>query len=159
MFICRHTVIQQADNSSNKFLIGKQSKLTSSTGIDFKKSTQEIQLIIENISNVIIGKPKSVELGVVGLLSGGHVLIEDVPGVGKTILARSIAITTGCDFSRIQFTPDLLPTDVSGVSIYNQQKGNFEFKEGPIISQIVLADEINRATPNPQSAMLEAMEE
>jgi MoxR-like ATPase len=133
--------------------------LTSLTGIDFKKSTQEIQLIIENISKVIIGKPKSVELGVVGLLSGGHVLIEDVPGVGKTILARSIAITTGCDFSRIQFTPDLLPTDVSGVSIYNQQKGNFEFKEGPIISQIVLADEINRATPKTQSAMLEAMEE
>ena len=133
--------------------------MTSLTGIDFKKSTQEIQLIIENISKVIIGKPKSVELGVVGLLSGGHVLIEDVPGVGKTILARSIAITTGCDFSRIQFTPDLLPTDVSGVSIYNQQKGNFEFKEGPIISQIVLADEINRATPKTQSAMLEAMEE
>ena len=133
--------------------------MTSLTGIDFKKSTQEIQLIIENISKVIIGKPKSVELGVVGLLSGGHVLIEDVPGVGKTILARSIATTTGCDFSRIQFTPDLLPTDVSGVSIYNQQKGNFEFKEGPIISQIVLADEINRATPKTQSAMLEAMEE
>ena len=137
----------------------ERSELTSVKDPDFEKSTQEIQLIIDNISEVIIGKPKSVELGVVGLLSGGHILIEDVPGVGKTILARSIAATTGCDFSRIQFTPDLLPTDVSGVSIYNQQKGNFEFKEGPIISQIVLADEINRATPKTQSAMLEAMEE
>ncbi len=137
----------------------ERSELTSVKDPDFEKSTQEIQLIIDNISKVIIGKPKPVELGVVGLLSGGHILIEDVPGVGKTILARSIAATTGCDFSRIQFTPDLLPTDVSGVSIYNQQKGNFEFKEGPIISQIVLADEINRATPKTQSAMLEAMEE
>ena len=137
----------------------ERSELTSVKAPDFEKSTQEIQLIIDNISKVIIGKPKPVELGVVGLLSGGHILIEDVPGVGKTILARSIAATTGCDFSRIQFTPDLLPTDVSGVSIYNQQKGNFEFKEGPIISQIVLADEINRATPKTQSAMLEAMEE
>ena len=137
----------------------ERSELTSVKDPDFEKSTQEIRLIIDNISKVIIGKPKPVELGVVGLLSGGHILIEDVPGVGKTILARSIAATTGCDFSRIQFTPDLLPTDVSGVSIYNQQKGNFEFKEGPIISQIVLADEINRATPKTQSAMLEAMEE
>ena len=92
-------------------------------------------------------------------MSGGHILVEDVPGVGKTILARSLAISSGCTFKRIQFTPDLLPTDVSGVSIYNQKNGDFEFREGPIVSQVVLADEINRATPKTQSAMLEAMEE
>ncbi|HAL47257.1 MAG: MoxR family ATPase [SAR202 cluster bacterium] len=89
----------------------------------------------------------------------GHALIEDVPGVGKTMLARSIARSVGCEFKRIQFTPDLLPTDVTGVSIYNQKSGEFEFRAGPIISQIVLADEVNRATPKTQSAMLEAMEE
>jgi MoxR-like ATPase len=89
----------------------------------------------------------------------GHALIEDVPGVGKTMLARSIARSVGCEFKRIQFTPDLLPTDVTGVSIYNQASGDFEFRAGPIISQIVLADEVNRATPKTQSAMLEAMEE
>ena len=142
-----------------EFYTEDRPELTSENDLTFEKATQEIQLIKNTISKIIIGKPKSVELGVVGLLSGGHILIEDVPGVGKTILARSLAATTGCNFSRIQFTPDLLPTDVSGVSIYNQQKGNFEFKAGPIISQIVLADEINRATPKTQSAMLEAMEE
>jgi MoxR-like ATPase len=93
------------------------------------------------------------------LLCSGHVLIEDVPGVGKTMLARSLARSSGCSFRRIQFTPDLLPSDVSGVSIYNQKTGDFEFREGPIIAQIVLADEINRATPKTQSALLEAMEE
>jgi MoxR-like ATPase len=108
---------------------------------------------------VIIGKDKAVELGVIALMCQGHALIEDVPGVGKTMLARSIARSAGCSFKRIQFTPDLLPTDVTGVSIYNQKKGEFEFREGPIIAQIVLADEINRATPKTQSALLEAMEE
>jgi MoxR-like ATPase len=92
-------------------------------------------------------------------MCGGHALIEDVPGVGKTMLARSIARSAGCEFKRIQFTPDLLPTDVTGVSIYNQRTGDFEFRQGPIISQVVLADEVNRATPKTQSAMLEAMEE
>ena len=115
--------------------------------------------IIENVERVIVGKTAAVELGVVALMCQGHVLIEDVPGVGKTMLARSIARSTGCEFKRIQFTPDLLPTDVTGVSIYNQKSGEFEFRKGPIISQIVLADEINRATPKTQSAMLEAMEE
>jgi MoxR-like ATPase len=115
--------------------------------------------IVKNVEQVIVGKRTAVELGVVALMCQGHALIEDVPGVGKTMLARSIARSTGCEFKRIQFTPDLLPTDVTGVSIYNQKSGDFEFRQGPIISQIVLADEINRATPKTQSAMLEAMEE
>ena len=108
---------------------------------------------------MIIGKDLAIELGVIALMCRGHVLIEDVPGVGKTMLARSLARSAGCIFKRIQFTPDLLPTDVTGVSIYNQKTGDFEFREGPIISQLVLADEINRATPKTQSALLEAMEE
>ena len=117
------------------------------------------QRIVDNVKAVIIGKDHSVELGVVAMMCQGHALIEDVPGVGKTMLARSIARSAGCTFKRIQFTPDLLPTDVTGVSIYNQKSGEFEFREGPIISQLVLADEINRATPKTQSALLEAMEE
>ena len=123
------------------------------------EATKTANLITENISRVIIGKQDSIELATIALMSGGHILVEDVPGVGKTILARSLAISSGCTFKRIQFTPDLLPTDVSGVSIYNQKNGDFEFREGPIVSQVVLADEINRATPKTQSAMLEAMEE
>jgi MoxR-like ATPase len=115
--------------------------------------------IISNIEKVIIGKNNELRLAVTALLCGGHMLIEDVPGVGKTMLARAIAVSTGCTFRRIQFTPDLLPSDVTGVSIYNQKSGDFEFRAGPILSQIVLADEINRATPKTQSALLEAMEE
>ena len=115
--------------------------------------------IIENVEKVIVGKNSEIRLIVTGLLCQGHVLIEDVPGVGKTMLARALAKSTGCSFKRIQFTPDLLPTDVSGVSIYNQKSGDFEFRAGPIMAQIVLADEINRATPKTQSALLEAMEE
>jgi MoxR-like ATPase len=115
--------------------------------------------IIANVEKVIIGKEQEVRLALISLLCQGHVLIEDVPGVGKTILARSIAVSTGCSFKRIQFTPDLLPSDVSGVSIYSQKTGDFEFRPGPIVAQVVLADEINRATPKPQSSLLEAMEE
>jgi MoxR-like ATPase len=115
--------------------------------------------IIANVETVIVGKPQEVQLSVVGLLCQGHVLIEDVPGVGKTMLARSIARSTGCTFKRIQFTPDTLPSDITGVSIYNQRTSDFEFRPGPVMSQIVLADEINRATPKTQSALLEAMEE
>ncbi|MDP6800038.1 MAG: MoxR family ATPase [SAR202 cluster bacterium] len=126
---------------------------------DHDRARQTAQDIIENVEKVIVGKPTSVELGVIALMCQGHALIEDVPGVGKTMLARSIARSVGCEFKRIQFTPDLLPTDVTGVSIYNQKSGEFEFRAGPIISQIVLADEVNRATPKTQSAMLEAMEE
>lgn len=115
--------------------------------------------IIANVERVIVGKREAVELTVIGLLCQGHLLIEDVPGTGKTMLARSIARSLGCSFSRIQFTPDMLPSDVTGVSIYNQATRQFEFRPGPIMAQIVLADEINRATPKTQSALLEAMQE
>ena len=115
--------------------------------------------IVENVENVIIGKRDTVELTLVGLLAQGHLLIEDVPGVGKTMLARSIAKSIGCSFRRIQFTPDMLPSDVTGVSVFNQKTLEFEFRPGPVMAQIVLTDEINRATPKTQSALLEAMEE
>ncbi len=115
--------------------------------------------VISNLEKVIVGKRDALELIVVGLLCQGHILIEDVPGVGKTMMARSLARSLACTFSRIQFTPDMLPSDVTGVSIYNQQKKKFEFRAGPIIGQIILADEINRATPKTQAALLEAMEE
>jgi MoxR-like ATPase len=115
--------------------------------------------LINNLEKVIIGKRHPIELIVVGLLCQGHVLIEDVPGVGKTMLARSLAKSLGCSFNRLQFTPDMLPSDVTGVSIYNQSKRVFEFRPGPVFSQIVLVDEINRATPKTQAALLESMEE
>src|SRR5512136_2234854 len=117
------------------------------------------QTICDNVEKVIIGKRSAVELAVVGLLCQGHLLIEDVPGVGKTMLARSLSKSIGCTFRRIQFTPDMLPSDVTGVSIFNQQTREFEFREGPVFAQIVLSDEINRATPKTQAALLEAMEE
>jgi len=113
----------------------------------------------ENLSRVIIGKENTLSLTVIAFLCQGHILIEDVPGVGKTMLARSLAKSLGCSFKRIQFTPDMLPSDVTGVSIYNQNTRDFEFRPGPLMAQIVLADEINRATPKTQSALLEAMEE
>ncbi|NPV68293.1 MAG: MoxR family ATPase [Anaerolineae bacterium] len=115
--------------------------------------------IINNVSNVIIGKRNEIRLTTLGLLCNGHILIEDVPGVGKTMMARALAKSIGCTFSRIQFTPDMLPTDVTGVSVYNQKTMEFEFRPGPIMAQIVLSDEINRATPKTQAALLEAMEE
>lgn len=115
--------------------------------------------IIGNLEKVIVGKRSSLELILIGLLCEGHILIEDVPGVGKTMLARSLARSMDCVFNRIQFTPDMLPSDVTGISIYNQQKKKFEFRAGPIVGQIILADEINRATPKTQAALLEAMEE
>jgi len=115
--------------------------------------------LIENLERVVVGKRHPVELTVIGLLCQGHVLIEDVPGVGKTVLARSLAKSLGCTFNRLQFTPDMLPSDVTGVSIYNQSNRKFEFRNGPIFAQIVLVDEINRATPKTQAALLEAMEE
>ncbi|MBI3243505.1 MAG: MoxR family ATPase [Chloroflexi bacterium] len=115
--------------------------------------------IVANIEKVIVGKREAVEQAVISLLSQGHLLIEDVPGVGKTMLARSLARSLGCSFNRIQFTPDMLPSDVTGVSMFNQVSRQFEFRPGPVMAQIVLADEINRATPKTQSALLEAMEE
>lgn len=115
--------------------------------------------ISDNVSRVILGKPAEIDLVLIALLCQGHVLIEDVPGVGKTMLARAIAKSFGCSFKRIQFTPDMLPSDVTGVSMFNQKTREFEFRPGPVMAQIVLTDEINRATPKTQSALLEAMEE
>lgn len=124
------------------------------------KDVQTIaEKVINNVEKVIIGKHEEIKLTLVGLLCRGHLLIEDVPGVGKTMLARSIAQSIGCTFRRIQFTPDLLPSDVTGVTIFNQKTREFEFRPGPVMAQIVLTDEINRATPKTQSALLEAMQE
>lgn len=113
----------------------------------------------ENIQKVIVGKDEVINLALTAVLCEGHILLEDVPGIGKTTLARALAASLGCSFRRIQFTPDLLPSDVTGISWFNQKKGEFEFRPGPVMSQIVLADEINRATPRTQSALLEAMQE
>ena len=115
--------------------------------------------ILSNVEKVVIGKRAEVELALIALMCEGHVLIEDVPGVGKTMLAKSLSRSIGCSFKRMQFTPDLLPSDVTGVSIFNQKTAEFEFRPGPVMAQIVLADEINRATPKTQAALLEAMEE
>jgi MoxR-like ATPase len=115
--------------------------------------------VADNVRQVIVGKDNEVRLTLLAMLCEGHLLIEDVPGVGKTMLARALSLSIGCSFRRIQFTPDMLPTDVTGVSIYNQKTQEFEFRPGPIFAQIVLTDEINRATPKTQSALLEAMEE
>jgi MoxR-like ATPase len=113
----------------------------------------------ENIQKVIVGKDEVIDLALVAILCEGHILIEDVPGIGKTTLARSIAASLGCSFRRIQFTPDLLPSDVTGINYFNQKAQDFEFRPGPVMAQVVLADEINRATPRTQSALLEAMQE
>jgi MoxR-like ATPase len=115
--------------------------------------------IKENVNKVIVGKEEVIELALIALLCEGHVLLEDVPGIGKTTMAKTIARSLGCTFQRIQFTPDLLPSDVTGIYYFNQKAQDFEFRPGPVMAQIVLADEINRATPRTQSAMLEAMQE
>jgi MoxR-like ATPase len=124
--------------------------------MDIKASADRV---IENIARVIVGKDEVIELCLVALLCEGHILLEDVPGIGKTTLAKAIARSIGCTFRRIQFTPDLLPSDVTGIVYFNQKSQDFEFRPGPIMSQVVLADEINRATPRTQSALLEAMQE
>ncbi|HET7769774.1 MAG TPA: MoxR family ATPase [Chloroflexota bacterium] len=126
------------------------------TDVDLKSVAERV---IQNVERVIVGKRAEIEQALIALLCQGHILIEDVPGTGKTMLAKSLARSVGCTFKRIQFTPDLLPSDVTGVTIYNQKSGEFEFRSGPVMAQIVLADEINRATPKTQSSLLEAMEE
>lgn len=119
----------------------------------------QAERIIANVEQVIVGKRPVIELILIAMLCEGHVLLEDVPGIGKTTLAKAIARSSGCSFGRIQFTPDLLPSDVTGISYYNQQRAEFQFRAGPVMAQVLLADEINRATPRTQSALLEAMEE
>jgi MoxR-like ATPase len=123
---------------------------------EIKKMGEKIR---NNISEVIVGKEDVIDLVITALFCSGHVLLEDVPGVGKTVLAKCLAKSIECDFKRIQFTPDLLPTDLTGINYYNQKLGEFVFRTGPIFTNIVLADEINRATPRTQSSLLECMEE
>ena len=115
--------------------------------------------IEENVAKVMIGKEQVTRLLLAAVAAGGHVLLEDVPGTGKTVLAKALAKSMGCKFDRVQFTPDLLPSDVTGLSYFNQEKGAFTFKEGPVFTNILLADEINRATPRTQSSLLECMAE
>ncbi|WP_221569130.1 MoxR family ATPase [Alkalihalobacillus sp. TS-13] len=127
--------------------------------IRYESYHPRLEQIVENVEKVMVGKRKATELSIISLLTGGHILLEDVPGVGKTMMVRSIAQSVGAKFNRIQFTPDLLPSDLTGVSIYNQKTMEFEFRPGPLMGNIVLADEINRTSPKTQSALLEAMEE
>jgi MoxR-like ATPase len=126
---------------------------------DWERFTTAFRTVADNIERVVQGKENAVRLALVCLVAEGHLLIEDVPGVGKTMLAKSVARSIDCSFRRIQFTPDLLPTDVTGVNVYNQERGDFEFKPGAVFANVVLADEINRASPKTQSALLESMEE
>ena len=126
---------------------------------EIRQVQEAARTIRQNVSRVIVGKEAVIDLLMVALLCEGHVLFEDVPGIGKTMLAKALAKSLGCSFQRIQFTPDLLPSDITGITFYNQKKGEFEFRPGPLVAQVVLADEINRATPRTQSALLEAMEE
>jgi MoxR-like ATPase len=128
-------------------------------GMDLVGLKSAIDAIRANVERVIVGQRETIELLLAALLAEGHVLIEDVPGMGKTVLARALARSIGGDFQRIQCTPDLLPSDITGINFYNQKKGEFEFRPGPILAQVVLTDEINRATPRTQSALLEAMAE
>src|SRR5437588_4044544 len=126
---------------------------------EIRQVQETARSVRQNVSRVIVGKEAVIDLLMVALLCEGHVLFEDVPGIGKTMMAKSLAKSLGCTFQRIQFTPDLLPSDITGITFFNQKEGEFEFRPGPLLSQFVLADEINRATPRTQSALLEAMEE
>jgi MoxR-like ATPase len=125
--------------------------------INLRDNAARLGRLRDAVAGVLLGKPEGIQLALVALLADGHLLIEDVPGIGKTLLAKALARSLGCSFHRIQFTPDLLPSDLLGTSVYNQQSGQFVFQPGPLFAQVVLADEINRATPRTQSALLEAM--
>ncbi|HZK18166.1 MAG TPA: MoxR family ATPase [Clostridia bacterium] len=127
--------------------------------VGFEEATRLIVEVKKQVESVIIGKSEAIELALAAFLAKGHVLLEDLPGTGKTTLAKTISRSLGCDFKRIQFTPDLMPSDVTGISFYNTKSGDFEFRPGPVMTNVLLADEINRATPRTQSALLEAMEE
>src|SRR5262249_9177411 len=122
-------------------------------------SSALLERLTDNVARVFLGKPEAIRLALVALLAEGHLLVEDVPGIGKTLLAKALARSLSCSFHRIQFTPDLLPSDLIGTSVFHQPSGEFVFKRGPLFAQVVLADEINRATPRTQSALLEAMNE
>src|SRR5256886_14720537 len=137
----------------------QMAQLVEKSSMDKSALANRIGTVVANVEKVIFGKHHEVELALVALVCRGHILVEDVPGTGKTVLAKAIARSLGCSFRRIQFTPDLLPSDVTGVSIFNQRTSQFEFRPGPVMTQIVLADEINRATPKTQSALLERSEE
>src|SRR2546423_6800290 len=126
---------------------------------EIRQVQETARSIRQNVSRVIVGKEAVIDLLMVALLCEGHVLFEDVPGIGKTMMAKSLAKSLGCAFQRIQFTPDLLPSDITGITFFNQKKGEFEFRPGPLLSQVVLADEINRATPRTHSALLKEMDE
>lgn len=145
-----HAALEEKPSSENS---------SEEISIDATQFQETFQKLVANIERVIVGKTAVVEGALVGLLSGGHVLLEDVPGVGKTMLARSLARTLGVSYKRIQFTPDLLPSDVTGTVVFDQTDNHFHFREGPIFAHVVLADEINRASPKTQSALLECMEE
>ena len=134
----------------------QNASLKSTTGVTVAQFADRVK---DNVERVLVGKRHVIELCLAAILSGGHILIEDVPGIGKTTLARALADSIKCSFKRIQFTPDLMPSDITGIHYYNQKTGDFEFRPGPVIAQVVLADEINRATPRTQSALLEAMAE
>ncbi len=128
-------------------------------GLDVEAAGETARAVVDNVRRVIVGNEAVIEHLVTALLAGGHVLLEDVPGVGKTMLARSVAASFDCSFNRVQFTPDLLPADITGSNVYNQKDGDFEFRPGPVFANVVLGDEINRAPPKTQAALLEAMEE
>ena len=153
------SVVSDAEAEADPESEAAAAESTDRSPLSVPEASDLIDRIADNVARVIVGNDAAVEHILVTVLARGHLLLEDVPGVGKTMLARSLARSVDCEFKRVQFTPDLLPSDVTGVNVYNQQSGEFEFRPGPVFANIVLGDEINRAPPKTQSALLEAMEE